>query len=504
MQMPRNRPNPTAVADWLPALLFTAYVLLSYPMMYPGLDVYIHLVRIDAGTNGSWAEFWHHVFGVLQIEHALTQALIIHRVQTAAAGLLLYAAADRLLRLAFAQSAAAAPLIRPAAWLSVLVWALMHGTASRPINSPLRVWQAWLQWYSVNYQIALPLAVFATAALLYGVLAPAVSRRLRAAHLAAAVPAALAVAVIHAAELPYILFALLLAGVVFFRRTWWRNYLVALGVGMLLLLFGLTQSYRLPHGLIVLQEGGVTALRDEMRTVGRQLVTGLNRGNAGWNLWFWANLAMAAAAWRLLGPQLSAARRLLIFVVLSAVPAAALYSEWTAGLPAMLTYPRLAWRFVFASFLFVAPALLLIPVALRARPPQRAPLVLTGLFGVLLAAVLLASYTYEPERVSLRYAKSMLLALNPAAMSFHMQPQQEAWLDELQIRLAAQPPQQPICTDMATAYRLYFDRGYRAVALPERLTDDMRPPRPPDDCAFPRDGGAVVRQLGMTPLPWDR
>jgi hypothetical protein len=498
-----GRRSAIGAAAWLlPALLFAAYVLYSYPMMYPGLDVYIHLVRIDAGSNGRWALFWHRLFELLQIDQALLRALMIHRVQTALTGVLLYLTAAWLLRLVFSSLRVDTALIRLGAWYSVLIWLLMHGTVSRPINGSTRIWQAWLQWYSVNYQIALPLALFAVAALLYGLLAAGLRRAQRAAYLAAAATAAGTTALIHAAEVPYVLFALLLAGLLFYRRAWRRWYLAAAAAALLLLLLGLTQSYRLPHGFVVLQRDGFAALIAEWAAAGRQLTDGLNRGNAGWNLWFWVTTAMALAALRLLWPQLSSLpRRVLLLVLLSALPAAGLYHAWTAGLPALVTYPRLAWRFVFASLLFVAPALLLIAVVQHDRP-RRAPLVLSGLFGLLLAAVLLVSYVYEPNRVSFRYARSLLFALDPQAMYFRLPPAEAAWLADLEARLAAQPPQQPLCTDTFTAYRLYFERGYPAVALPERLTDDMRPPLPPTDCRFPRDGGPVLQQLGVAPPPW--
>jgi hypothetical protein len=503
MQAVGGRLTARNAAFWLPALLFAAYVLGSYPLMRPGLDVYIHLVRIDDATNGYWAVFWHRLFGVLQIEQALSRALLIHRVQAALTGVLLYLTAYRLLQLVFAELHVDAAVIGLGSWCSALVWGLMHGTVTRPIGSSEQIRQAWLQMYSVNYQIALPLAVFAIAAAMYAGLAPGLPHWRRAGELAAAAAATGAVAVIHAAEVPYMLFALLLAGLLFYRRVWRRWYIAGAAAALLVLLLGLTQSYRLPHGLVVLRSGGVAALAAELQTLGERLVGGLNRGNAGWNLWFWVTAAAALAALRLLWPQLSRIpRRVLLFVLLSALPAAALYVEAVAGLPALVTYPRLAWRFVFASYLFVAPALLLIALLTSDRPRHPLP-VLGGLFSLLVTAVLLASYAYEPNRVSYHYAHSMWTALNPQAMFFRLTPAQDTWLTDVERRLAAQPPAEALCTDTATAYRLYFLRGYRTVALPERLTDAMRPPLPPTDCRFPRNGGATLRRLGVGPPPWD-
>jgi len=493
----------------LPGMLWVAYSLLSYPLMYPGFDVWIHLasMEFEGRRQDIWHQAWGAIFTVFGLESYFTKAKLIHSTQLLITGGLLFVAARWLLQLVFAGRQLAPAALNLAAWLAVLVWAIMHGTNSSPIGSGIDMWHGWLQRYSVNYQVALPLYVFAVAALLYGLFGHLVHHQAlqRWPYLVAAVLATFGVAALHAAELPYVLLVVVFVGVLWMRWAW-RWYYVAAVLALLALLWvGLQFSHRLPTGFMVLAQSGPAALLEQVYANGVRMVGGLNRGNASWNYWYWVSLVLAGGAWLILWrlprvPTRGHQLRMAGLVLASALPAAMLHFTWTAGALAMVTYPALAWRFTFSSLLFLGPAMALLALALYW--PRAAKLwVQAVLAGALVVAVLLASRQTETNWVSYQYARGVALSLSPQHMRFGLQPDQQKWLNDVHSQLLANPPEQLVCTDMFTAYYLFFVKGYDNVVLPRRISRFIDKKRREGECRFPRDGGDLQR-LNLGPVPW--
>lgn len=499
---------------FVPAALFVLYAFLSVPMMYPGFDIWIHLASINSdGTvwQKIWHLFWHKIFFGLDITNPFAQAKTIHTTQLLLTFFLLWAGSRWILKLAFAGLHVKASHFNLAAWLAVLMWALMHGTVSAAINASTPVWYSWLLWYSVNYQITLPMYVFAVGAFLWGCFGGSViGETVRSwPYFAVALAATFAIAMLHAGEMPYVLFSLVLIGLLWFSWKWkWRYAIgVALVVGLLCL--GLYGSHRLPTGLAVFQEKGFSGLLQTIATYGQHLIQGLNRGNASWHYWYWVNLVLALCT---LGFMFSFARgqhralnlRIAAFVALSAIPAAMVHWKWSAGLLGMITYPALASRFSFSSFLFLALPMALLLTGLS-RPKWSSTYHLGGLAIVVVGTVLLASKHTETNQVSYNYAKSLALSLSSSHMRFGLNTEQQTWLDTVHHALLTTPPSKPPCTDMFTAYYLYFVKGYDRVVLPDRANFAVPAERRVLEagCVFPADGGDI-KALGVDPLPWTR
>jgi len=506
----QTRERMTLLTLIAPGAVWTAYALLSYPLMYPGLDVWLHLVwmEFDGNRQEVWHQVWSGVFKAFGLESYFAKAKLIHSMQVLMTGGLLFGAGRWLLVLVFANQKLAPAALNLAAWLAVLMWAIMHGTKSSPIGSGIDMWFGWLQWYSVNYQIALPMYVFAIAALLYGMFGHWVQPQLfrRWPYFMAAGLATVGVAALHAAELPYVLVAMLLVGVLWLRWAWRWYYLVSTLALMALIWLGLQFSYKLPTGFEVLAQGGPSALLEQVYANGLLIIEGLNRGNASWNYWYWVALVLAGTAWLMLWrlpslPTRGLQLRIAGLVLASSAPAAMLHFTWTAGVLAMVTYPALAWRFTFSSFLFMGPSMALLALALYW--PRATKLGVQALVaGALLVGVLLASRQTETNWVSYQYARGVVLSLSPQHMRFGLQPDQQKWLTGLHTHLLDNPPEQLICTDMFTAYYLFFVKGYDHVVLPWRISRFFDPNRNEGNCQFPKDGGDLVQQLNLGPVPW--
>lgn len=496
----------------LPALVWVAYSFFSYPLMYPGLDAWIHLASMEfAGRRQDpWHLFWGWVFAQFNVAGPFAQAKLVHTTQALVLGSLLFVAARWFLKLAFVGRQMSPALMNLGAWLAVLVWLLMHGTVSSPIGSGFSIWYGWLQWYSVNYQLALPLYVFAVSGLLYGLFGHHVKPMglvERWANFFAAGLATVGVAVLHAAELPYVMFALLIIGLVWFNRAWWRYYVFGLMAVLGLLLLGLEASHRLPTGIVVLSQEGPAALFAKIETHGTHLVNGLNRGNASWNYWYWTALASAFVAlilfWHasVYKAERNHSIRVVAVVLLSALLAAMLHFKWTAGALAMVTYPNLAWRFSFSSLLFVGPSLALLAIA--SQWPKLGRLwVQVMLAGGLVLGVLLASRQTEANLVSYQYARGLAMSLSAQQLRFGLEPHEAKWLDAVHTKLLLNPPDQLVCTDMFTAYYLFFVKGYAEVVLPRRISRFIDSKRREGECQFPRDGGKILQQMNVGSVPW--
>lgn len=499
----------TSTSIFIPAIIWLLYAIFSVPMMYPGFDVWLHLASIDQEAN--YARFWHivwrEIFSVLQIESPFSRARAIHATQLMIAVIALFFAARWVLTLVFAGQSANVRVLNCGAWLSVLIWMFMHGTVSAAVNSPSLIWQSWLQWYSVNYQITLPIYVFSVSALLYGLFAPSteMQRFGKWPYFILFTLGSIAILTLHAAEAPYLIYALLIISILWFMQSKlkWQYLITVLTAASLLITLGLYFNYRLPAGIQEVMSGGLDGLINAIGNAGEELIAGLNRANASWNYWYWAALLLAlSSCWTLHKLSVrSGSFKVVLFILLTVVPPIMVQFKWTSGVLAMITYPALTYRFTFSSFLFLAPAIFFVSLGLLDKKfvkPTRQALML---FVLILGVVLLSKFT-EHNQVSYQYARSMAYALSPSYMHFDLKPEQKKWLDAVHNDLLSNPPEQPLCTDMFTSYYLYFVKSYTHLVLPKRLTDRVADLELMTGCNFPQDGGELLKNRGFGAVPW--
>jgi len=501
---------PARLAFVIPFTFLLLYALASYPMMYPGFDIWIHLTAIEFNSRRDepWYDLLRNFFTTFGLSDPFEQARLVHVLQVTLSGVLVFFGARWILRVADREQLTSTARLSWLAWFSVMIWLLMHGTVSAAINNPTPVWYAWMLWYSVNYQVTLPMFVFAVGALLYGFAADnqMLWRQTRLPYFALGVVAIVGVAAFHAAEIPYVAFGILLITILWFRWSWRWQYLAALVFLTFSIYIGLQFSYRLPEGLIVFNRGGWPALLDAIENRGVQMTErGYSRGNASWNFWYWVTASMATVLLLTTFFKTSLAKRLNwrvpCFVLLSATMAAMIQFKETAGLIAMVTGLSIAWRFTFSSFLFMAPGLALLALGMTWPALQKVRWQVILAFG-LIGSVLMASRFSETNLVSYRYARSLALSLSAEQMRFDLTSEQASWLNQVHEHLQTNPPKNMICTDMFTAYYLFFIKDYHQVVLPNRISRYVDRKRKQPKCGFPRDGGDI-KSLGFGPIPWD-
>ncbi len=479
---------------WVPLALLIAmvgFVLGSYPMMRPGLDIWWHLGMIDAPAQAdpvvfpalriAWHHAWHQLFVWLAVDDVFVRALLIHRTQFLLTVLLLALSAYLVMRVMTRSLALPRASLWTAALLAAPVWLLMHGTYSAAHGGGEGAQRvlSWIQWYSVNYQISLPLNLAAAACGLYAAGAGVEGWRLVVAGLGGLVLAALG-ALAHAAETVYLLFFLGFLALIYLRQRLLRpKTLLLMGAVLSLVGLALAQSYVFPALLTRLLSGEFGGLLDETWRLGRELVdTGHNRWQTGWHAMHGVGVVAlgvgTALAWWLArrSPAGALDWRPFVFVALTTLLPAALASAWGAGLFAQITHRNIMWRFAFASYLFVALPLLALVCSewLARRAPAGARQLLSVAITVVACGLAIGVSHREPRQPAESFARSLWQSLDPAAMHFGVTPQRRSELSALAARWREQADAQPVCTDLFTAYQLFFVERYRAVRLPPALS----------------------------------
>jgi hypothetical protein len=488
------------------------FVFNSYPFMYPGYDMWWHMGSIEfahLSSNGAqgrfyWHAFWGWLLPELNIHGIFDRALIIHRVQLSLTALMVGASGYLALRAAFHKTAATRAELLLCALLGVLVWFLMHGTWSMAIGGGPDSYalMPWISWYSLNYQISLPFTLLASAALIYAVSMPlGMAQRVLMWLLCAATIAV--AAVIHAAEVPYFLFSAVLVGALYIRGRRAALLLSALVLaGVIFVSAALRFSDRVPELIHVLLRGEWRLLWSNVNEYGHALVDlKLNRSLTGWNTLTSASFGLLVLSILVARQSLqSVEMRPMVFVLATGLMPLALLWKWSAGLLAMVTYLYVAWRFAFASFLFLGIPVFLVVVRLYfgRRMGLSTQMALT-----LVVALVVASYSRwaDPAHVVLRMSSSLTKSLDSEKMHYGLLPEEQRGLDLMYSKLVALNLDVALCVDVFSANYLFFLKGYRNVYLPANLEMLPTVEHQNASCQFPRDGGDL-RKLGIPQPPW--
>lgn len=485
--------KPANLGAWFALLLGCSLVwfaVSSYPMMRPGFDVWWHLGMIEAPAQADevlfptrrlvWHHAWHHLFFWLNITDVFARALLIHRVQLLLTVVLLVVSAYLLLRVLTQKLKPAPSIIWTAALLSTVIWLLMHGTHSvaRGGGVGASVVQSWPLWYSVTYQISLPLYFAATACVFFGVASEATLRKRIAAILCSLCLISIGT-IIHAAETAYFLVCLALLALAYVRR---RNFplgaLVLISGGTAVYWLASQQSYAVPALLTTfLNEGVEKASLDIMRTGAHLVNSGRNRADTGWHAMHWISLlgllTGALLIQRLLkenGHRMD--WRPVVFVGSTALLPALLTTHLGAGLFAHVTHQYIAWRFALASLLFVGLPLgvLVFTESVYGNSSVGRRAVLVGALTVLICSVVIwLSKEYERKQPSFAYAQSLARSLNPQKSYFGLTAEQRSSLEYTVAALRTRAAPDLLCTDLFSAYYLFFVARYREVHLPSSL-----------------------------------
>ena len=149
---------------YLLLLVTLGTVFFTHPFLRYPYDMWDHLIAIDdfnlsevPGARDIWHAFWRKLFALLSIEPSqiLLRARIIHISQTLLSFFAVYLFSKVIIRHIYTRIDSLS--LRYMAYWSTLIWFTIFATFS------VHYHHIWILWYSVNYQITLPLTWYITA-----------------------------------------------------------------------------------------------------------------------------------------------------------------------------------------------------------------------------------------------------------------------------------------------------------------------------------------------------
>jgi hypothetical protein len=407
--------NSYALLFWAILFFWLTFIALSFPMMKLRFDIWQHIDQIrsyviDVNANVTsraiWLKMWAHVFRFLNINDIFTYAIVIHRVQFLLSCVAIYFAAKQLFAalLVFDERE-----IEKKQWLSslalssVFVWLTIIGTFSF-------FQQAWIMWYSVNYQITLPM-LFLALGLSVNALAVAQSAKLVVSKALSAFALVLGIYLFHAGELAYLVFYILIGILCFgskFKFNWKYALFGTVFLGMVLYVLISMYSDHVPAMITLLKDGEYSKILTEIQTKGKwNAVDGGNRFSANWNELYrfsvFVYIPIAVFAWF---KPMQLNQRVLSFVGLSMVFCFIPTFQYSAGLASLISYDGIVNRYYFASLIFLILPLFAYFLAINFKA-IRHPIGVLGLVFFVMLSVLIYSKKINNEGVYFKNVQSI-------------------------------------------------------------------------------------------------
>lgn len=409
--------NSYRLLFWTILFLGLTFIVLSFPMMKLRFDIWQHIDQIrsyviDANANVTsravWLKMWAYVFRFLNINDIFTYATVIHRVQFVLSCTAIYFAAKQLFKalLMFDEGESA---IEKKQWLSslalssVVVWLTVIGTFSF-------FQQAWIMWYSVNYQITLPM-LFLALGLSVNALTVAQGTKLVVYKAISAFALVLGIYFFHAGELAYLGFYILIGVLCFgskFKLNWKYALIGATFLSIVLYLLIRMYSDHVPALITLIKNGEYFKILTEIQAKGKwNAIDGGNRFSANWNELYrfsvFAFIPLAVFAWF---KPLQVNQRVLCFVGLSLAFCFIPTFQYSAGLASLISYDGIVNRYYYASLIFLILPLCAYFVVINFKAIKH-PIGLLGLVFFIMLSVLIYSKKINNEGVYFKNVQSI-------------------------------------------------------------------------------------------------
>ncbi len=320
------------------------------------------------GRSYMWHQWWAVLFEFLHIprKKIFLRAYIIHYSQIIIAFLALFYFSNVLLRILF--KSLSKTMQHYAAYWSVLLWFTTIATFSEYYH------QVWISWYSVNYQISLPL-VFALTGITMSLLFDRSTSMIKLMKVIVILFLSYIILRIHSAEFIYYLLyigILMLVHIDLIVRLLYKHLRISI-ILLLFLLFLIYHSisfiehffYRSVALLSYFTAEKIFSLIPAIIKQGEIVTRFYNRADSMMNIYIFFSLfilfimTFVALIMRIKKRSPILRLRILFFVLLTSLFVFIPQTVPTAGLASLLTYDRIAYRFSYSTTVFLA-----IPVAL--------------------------------------------------------------------------------------------------------------------------------------------
>ncbi len=468
-----------------------AFVFSSFPMMRMRFDIWDHVEFLRVAVQDSnaldalgigrknWYLTWANIFRAIGANDIFTFATIIHRTQFILSCILIYTAAIQIYSALLPLKASVKVennWLSSLALSSVLVWLTIIGTYSF-------FQQAWIMWYSVNYQITLPM-LFLSLGLIVNVLAVEQTPRQIILKSSIALALLLGVYLFHAGELAYFVFYIPILAVCFGSKYNYKPKKVLLLMSIITVLLYVAISFyndRVPPLITHLKKGEFIKILTDINTKGVwNAVDGGNRYAANWNelyrlsVYLFALIGVVGLASRLKlvtinftgNFNFNVNKRVLSFLLLSLIFCFIPTFKYTSGLASLISYDGIVNRYYFASFIFLAIPLIVYTGVMQIKSIGH-PMVLIALVVLLMAATFLYSKIKNKEGVYYQNVMSIIGSIKGNKINIGVT---DGEIDDIRLQLITAEKKYQVnefiyCGAFESLYVAYYVFGKRNIVF---------------------------------------
>ena len=393
---------------------------------------YTHLDQLPDIAKFYWHYLWAHLFHLFHIDssHIFFRARIIHTIQVCISFLSVFYLSKTLIRQLF--NTIHTLQANYLAYWATLIWFTIFATIS--IGQHL----IWIEWYSVTYQITLPLTLLLTG-LTISLFFESLSFYKTILHITGIVLVSFIILTFHSPEYIYylmylfVLFILYLDKVIHFAK---KHFIISLSIfiGLIIIFWNIHTivhliSYRDPSMLNYLSFEKISLLGEKIMQDGHLVAIKFSRSFASFNelyfisLWLITITVIIMIVRFFLGKPALIRQRLLWFVAITSFFVFIPITDVTAGIVANLTYKGIVNRFYYSSLLFLA-----IPISLyyflQLLHKDRIIFINLGIILILSSTYIYSKYDIGHHQNYYRNIQSLKNAFNERKVGFQLSSEQ--------------------------------------------------------------------------------
>ena len=401
---------------WILIIIGILFISSSYPMMKIKFDVWQHIGDIDNLVHNSelkigrsnWHKVWAFIFRSLNIHNIYEYALVIHRVQFFLNCLLIYITSQQLcaaLLSHFGNEKNEKNWVSSLALSSVLVWLTVIGTMST-------FQQAWIMWYSVNYQITLTFILCAVA-MCVNVLVLDQAKHWILIKLSIAFALIFLTYLFHAGELAYLLVYLIFLFIFFAKKNKLPQIIIAIIIFLIASCVATTYYVdRVPELVTLIGNKNYSKIQSLISEYGNWNVEGGNRYLANWNelYFFSASLGLPVLILAYIGKN-KVNKNVLYFILASLIFCFIPTFSYSSGIASLIVGFGIVNRLYFASYIFLLIPVFIYMLIIDYRPLNK-PVNLIAIVCILLVIVYMYSKEINNQGVFYKNIKSIKNSLD--------------------------------------------------------------------------------------------
>jgi len=413
--------DTSSLIFYLLFLLTLASLFLTHPFFVFPFDTYIHLAWIekqDPSVHSVFRETWHwlwsNLFHLLHLDRysIFQKGYIIHYTQLIAVFLMLFYFSRTVFTYLFKQITALHT--NYLAYWSTILWFTLVSTYSAYHH------EVWIVWYSVTYQITLPLMLFSTGIFISFLYAKEQPLRLKLTKLSAIALTIFAILVIHPMELIYIILYLFIFAMIHIKTIliqirklgYWSLPLIILFVLILMYLPEIVQlfAYREIPILQYISLEKLPMLYEEILRQGKNILEHYNRNRYFMNEMIYLDLLLllittVTVIYRYLTGKACILRiHLYLFILIGSLTLFIPQSVFSAGMASLLTYPSVVYRFAYSTLLFLALPIF-VYYTLSLFKAQKTYWINLSILSIILATLYYSAYSHTTSH---HYARNLI------------------------------------------------------------------------------------------------